>query len=290
MMLLLALGCQDQNFAKIQIDALAVVQGDFDNMGDVLVGMNIATQEYDGFIVQATYEPDDERTERGYGAPTVEGLLTSTDSKGQLQINLFNAVFVNSGTRGLGAWQYNNTLIEDDSLLLDTVAMDNACAFVDGGGSLVVSDWAYEMVEYCWPDAIDFFGDDLVADAAQVGMPDDISADVLSKDIKETLGPSIGIELDYSAWSVIETVGADTEVLLDGKIEYQPSADELPVQAPDTPLMVRFLSGRGQVIYSSFHMATQGAPIADALLLGSVEGLERGDGEETTTDAGGDGA
>jgi hypothetical protein len=290
-MLLLALGCQDQGFHEIQIDALAVVQGDFDNMGDVLVGMNIATQEYDGFIVQATYEPDDERTERGYGAPTVEGLLTSTDDDGRLQIELFNAVFINSGTRGLGAFQYNNTLLEDDSLLLDTAALDNACSFVSGGGSLVVTDWAYEVVEYCWPDAVEFFGDDTVADAAQVGMPDEISADVLSKDLKDALGPAIGVTFDYSAWSVIESVGGDTEVLLDGGISYQPSAEELPVDAPDTPLMVRFTEGRGQVIYSSFHLAAQGNAIADALLLGSVEGLERGDGEETTTtDTGGDGA
>ena len=175
MMLMVLLGCApDQGFAELKLDALAVVLGDFDNVGDTLLGMNVPTQEFEGFIVQATYEPDEERTQRGEGATTVEGLLGVT-TDGNLQVSVFNGVFVNSGTRGLGAYQYNNALQADNSLLLDTESMDHACNFVTGGGTLVVSDWAYEMIEYCWPDAVEFYGDDLVPDAAQVGIADDVA-------------------------------------------------------------------------------------------------------------------
>jgi len=74
------------------------------NVTEPLTALNIATQSYNGFIVQATYEPEDERTTRDDpGLLTLEGLLTSTDEKGRLYLNLYNAVFVNSGTRGLGA-------------------------------------------------------------------------------------------------------------------------------------------------------------------------------------------
>ncbi|MDO9173179.1 MAG: hypothetical protein Q7V62_00150, partial [Actinomycetota bacterium] len=220
MMLLVLLGCVEQGFSEVRLDAIAVVLGDFDNVGDSLTALNIAVQEYNGLIVQATYEPDDERTQATDGGPTIEGLLTDTNEKGQLELSFFNAVFVNSGTRGLGAFRYNNQLQPDDSLLLDTESMDHACNFATGGGTLVVSDWAYDLVEYCWPDAMEFFGDDLVPDAGQVGMPDDVLADVHGDKLVEALGTTINLSYNYTAWSVVESVGADTEVLLSGTIEY----------------------------------------------------------------------
>lgn len=284
-MLLVLLGCVEQGFSEVRLDAIAVVLGDFDNVGDSLTALNIATQEYNGLIVQATYEPDDERTQAGDDGPTVEGLLTDTNEKGQLELSFFNAVFVNSGTRGLGATRYNNRLVPDDSLLLDTEAMDHACNFATGGGTLVVSDWAYDLVEYCWPDAVEFYGDDLVPDAGQVGMPDDVLADVKDDKLVEALGPSLNVAYDYTAWSVIEGVDAETEVLLSGTIEYQPSADQLPQSLPDAPLMVRFVAGRGQVIYTTFHWSAQPPQVSQTLLLEAVDGLTRNSGDSDDEDA-----
>ncbi|MDP2310306.1 MAG: hypothetical protein Q8P18_30095 [Pseudomonadota bacterium] len=288
MMPLVLLGCVEQGFSEVRLDSIAVVLGDFDNVGDSLVALDIATQEYNGFIVQATYEPDEERTQWDSPGPTVEGLFTGTDEKGQLQVSAFNAVFVNSGTRGLGAFRYNNQLEPDDDLLLDTEAMDHACNFATGGGTLVVSDWAYDLVEYCWPDAMELFGDDLVPDAAQTGMPDDVLVDVKDADLVEALGATINIAYDYTAWSVIESVGAETEVLLSGTIDYQPSADQLPESLPDAPLMVRFIAGRGQVIYTTFHWSAQTPQVSQTLLLEAVEGLTEGSGDsDADTEASG---
>lgn len=284
MMLLAVLGCVDQGFSEIKLDAIAVVQGDFDNVGDTLTALDINTQPYDGFIVQATYEVGtDERTKRGYGAPTFEGLLTNLNEAGKVQLELFNAAFINSGVRGLGAWQYNNTLEADNSVLLDAYAMESACEFANNGGTLVVSDWAYDLVEYCWPDAIEFFGDDLVYDAAQAGMPDSaVGATVHDEALVEALGTQVNIAYDYSAWSVIESVGAATETLLSGTISYQPSADELPVDLADAPLLVRFNTGSGTVVYSTFHWSAQAPQLTQSLLLNGVEGLEEGGGSESS--------
>jgi hypothetical protein len=258
MSLLLLLGCIDQGVSAVKFDAIAVVEGDFDDVGATLTSLSINTQPYDGFIVQAAYDPEDDRRVRGYGAPSVEGLLTSSDESGRVQVRLFNAVFINSGTRGLGAWQYNDQLEPDDTLLLDAFAMEQACGFADSGGTLVVSDWAYDLVEHCWPDNIEFFGDDLSPDAAQAGMPNDgVLAAVEAEDLQEALGQGINLRYDYSAWSVIESVNSATEVLLSGTVEYQPSADQLPQTLVDAPLMVRFATGRGQVVYTTFHWSAQ---------------------------------
>ncbi len=283
-MLLALLACSDQNVSALKFDAIAVVQGDFDNVYEPLTALNINTQLYNGFIVQATYEPEDDRPTRETDAnPSFEGLLTGTVDNGRLQINLFNAVFVNSGVRGLGAFVYNDLLEPDDAVLLDATAVENACKFVEGGGTLVVTDWGYDIVEACWPDAIEFFGDDLVPDAAQAGMPDAaVLADVKDEALKESLGASVNITYDYTAWSVIESVGGETEVLLSGTVEYQPSGDQLPVSLADAPLVVRFKPGRGQVVYSTFHWAAQTPDVSQKLLLDGIEGLEEGAGDDST--------
>lgn len=280
---LLLAGCSDQGVSAVKFDAIAVVQGDFDDVGEPLVALEINTQPYNGFIVQATYMPEDDRLYRDDPGPTLEGLLTNVMDNGRLELNLYNAVFVNSGTRGLGGAVYNNQLESDDALLADAEAVENVCAFVEAGGSLIVSDWAYDLVERCWPDNIEFFGDDLTPDAAQAGIPDGaVLAEVRSESLVDALGSEVvSIAYDYTAWSVIESVNADTEVLLRGPIEYQPASDQLPVPLADAPLLVRFKPGRGQVVYSTFHWAAQTSSVAQSLLLATVEGLEEGAGEDT---------
>jgi hypothetical protein len=283
MILLSLLGCVDQGFSEVRLDAIAVVLGDFDNVTEPLTALNIATVPYNGFIVQATYEPDEERTQADDpGIPSVEGLLTGVNAKCQLDLSGYNAVFVNSGTRGLGAGMYNNMLEPDDMLLADPDNLDHLCEFAEGGGTLVVSDWAYDLVEFCWPDSIEFFGDDLTVDAAQAGIADhDVLATVNDQPLIDALGEAFSITYDYTAWSVIESVGGDVETLLSGDVDYQPSAEELPATLTDAPMMVRFHPGRGQVVYTTFHWAAQTPTVAQGLLLNAVEGLHEGSGAQS---------
>ncbi|HND28448.1 MAG TPA: hypothetical protein PLA94_00560 [Myxococcota bacterium] len=275
MMLLALVACSEQGLNEKRIDALAVVLGDFDHVGDTLVSLGIGVTEYDGFVVQATYEAEEDRQQRGEAALTVEGLLSTGDS-GNAEINLYQAAFINSGTRGLNAFQYNNPILEDDSLLKAPELLDVACTYAESGNVLVVSDWAYDLVEYCWPDAIEFVGDDAEIDAAQTGEP---STEVLAlvggdEAFKTKVGVSaLSLTYDYSAWAAIESVGKNTEVLLKGDVFYQPSAAELPQLLPEAPLLVRFTAGKGTVLYSTFHWATQSQGLAGTLLEASIEGL-----------------
>jgi hypothetical protein len=286
--LLTLLACNDQGFAEVKFDAIAVVLGDFDHIRQPLDALDIATTPYDGFIVQAVYEPENDRTERGDLPLSVEGLLTDTDDRGRLVLNQYGAVFVASGTRGFGAGQYNNALLPDDTLLADPELLDRMCAYAEGGGSLVVSDWAYEVVEFCWPDAITFFGEDTgAADAAQTGRADvDVAATVRRDTLKESLGEVLSISYDFSAFSVMSGVGPDTEVLLDGTIEHQPAADVGYETLADVPLLVHFAAGGGEVVFANFHWGSQTSYVAQSLLLDAVPGLRIGGGEETEDTSG----
>ena len=278
--LALLLGCNESNITKITYDALAVVQGDFDDVTSPLTALDIATSAYDGFIVQATYEPEDDRTQRGEMALTVEALLTARDQNGRLDLDRYNAVFVASGTRGFGAGQYNNSLLPDDMLLNDP-NLAEMCGFPEGGGTLVVSDWAYELVEACWPNAIEFFGDGdtVTPDAAQKGLADDtLDAYVKDEELAATLGATLSLRYDYTAWTVMEAVGAETEVLVTGDGAFQPASDEEILDVTDVPLLVRFRAGRGWVVYSNFHWSAQSPVVAQNLMLAAVEGLAPGAG------------
>lgn len=285
-MILLSLACQDQGFSEIRIDAIATSMGDFDDVSQVLSTQEIGSSPYNGYIAQATWDTSDERPTRDDPGLTIEELLSASDDQGKLEIDKYNALFVNSGTRGLGAVVYNDPSSTDDSVLLDSFMLANIEDFVSGGGTLVATDWAYDLVEALWPDAIEFAGDDLVADAAQLGRAGDFSAEVLHEEAAEAVGGIVSLTFDYSAWAVMESVGGDTEVLLRGDIEYQPDESQGYQSLSGVPLAVRFASGGGQVVYASFPWLPQTPAVAQGLVMNLVEGLSPGTGE-SEEDSGG---
>ena len=277
-------GCVDQGFSAVKLDAIAVVNGDFDDIGETLARNEIGSQPFNGYISQSTTYEGDERPTREDPGKTVEQLLTQYNAEGtKVEIQLFNAVFINSGTRGLNAWEYNNTFNADDSILLDEEAVRNVCDFPEGGGSLFVTDWAYDIVEACWPDKIEFENDDSVVDAAQVGQAGEVLADVPDKDLADALGLSVvDIEYNYSAFSVMNSVRSDVEVLLKGDISYQPEGATAYEVHAGVPMAVRFTVGHsGQVVFTNFHLFAQTASVADAILFRGIEGIEAGNGSKS---------
>ncbi len=280
-LLALLVACNENNLGKVQRDAVGVVLGDFDDVNGVLVALDVPAVPYDGFIVQAAYEPERDRTRRGSLGVTVEMLLGSVDADGRRELAQYGTIFVASGTRGLGAGQYNNALLPDDMLLVaqegeDGPLVQSLCDFADGGGTLVLSDWAYDVVEACWPDAVAFVGDGDGPDAAQVGeASSDLVADVVDEDLAATFGATVALQLDYSAWSVMRSVGEDVDVLLQGDAAYQPDPAEPVVDAVDLPMLVRFQPGSGTVLYGSFHWSAQNPMLAQNLLHTLVTTLPR---------------
>ncbi len=281
-------GCIDSGVTAIELDAIAVVNGDFDDIGATLARNEIGSVAFNGYIAQSTTWVGDEPPKRDDPGRTVESLFTeAVPGEAKFQIEKFNIVFLNSGTRGLNAFRYNYSLEADDSLLLDPTAMQNACEYVDGGGSLFVTDWAYDLIEFCWPKTVEFLDDDDVVDAAQLGVAGTVLADIDDEALRELLGTSvINIEFNYSDFAVMEKVSSDTEVLVSGDVTYDPPGSAEPTVLAGAPLAIRIPVSRGQIVFSSFHMFPQTTALADALLFRGLDGLERGDGDKSLEAAG----
>ncbi len=278
-LLALLIGCTpEQEFIEIPIDAIAVTAGDYDRMEALLLRQLVNYQLYEGYIVGATYEPD---LDPDVMTLEVEGLLGSED-----ELENYGAVFVNSGTRGLGRWVYNG-VAEDDGLVADPAVIDNVTSFVSGGGALVVSDWAYDLVEACWPDMITFVGDQDVLDDAQRGQRGTTQAMVHRQALINDLGQNVvSIDYDFSHWATIASVSDEVEVILSGDVWYRVSEFEGDIELQDVPLLVAFEHGAGKVYFSTFHWHVQNSAVADTILFSVVEGLNPGGGEAADTGEG----
>jgi hypothetical protein len=203
---------------------VAVVSGMWDDVRSVLVNVGFDEANIDDYS-------GGQFTGSGWG-PSVLGDYAT--------LAQYDILFLNCGVaEGIGSFHYANELIYQENLR----------QFVDNGGSVYASDQAYDIVEFAFPDEIDFFGDDATADAAQQGaVADAIQATVSDLTLAQALGAST-LELHYplGAWAVMESVAADVRVFIRGDA----TAGTTPLT--DVPHTVGFEHGQGRVIYTSFH-------------------------------------
>lgn len=265
-------GCgSDQGLASFALDSVAWVSGDFDAVEPTLTRLGVPATAYEGYIVgPATGQP----AIGGDGlTPTIEDLLAA----GEGTLPSHDAVFVDSGARGLGERAYNS-LEPDDAFVADPQVLAAVVAWVEGGGVLVLSDWAYDLAEQAWPDAATFAREGEGLDAAQVGLSERIVATVEDPALAAALGADVvAVDFDFRAWAVLQEVGPDTTVHLRGDALYRPSADDSQADLPGAPLLVSFSAGGGRVVLSSFAWWSQAPAIADALLPALVPGLPLGE-------------
>jgi len=266
-----AAGCQqDQGFVERPLEAIAVATGDFDSVEYSLDRLLISYQTYEGYISEPTYDLDADPDSM---LLKVETLFTGETEGGGREIDEYDAIFVNSGVRGFGEYVYNG-VDPDDALVTDELAVQTVRDFVNGGGILFASDWAYDLVEAAFPEAIDFYGDDTVYDAAQAGSAGGVDGVVNDSNLSDALGNStVSLAYNYSYWAVIEGVGAGTTTWMSGDVEYRISASEGYATLKSAPLLVSFESGGGQVIYSTFHINAQTARMVDTAIDVMIPGL-----------------
>ena len=276
--LLCAAGCKnDQGFVELRLENIAVSMGDFDATEDVLTRLDVAHTPYEGFISQAVYDPE---IDPDLVSLKVEDLLSRvTDNTPELE--LYDALFVNSGTRGLGEYVYNG-VDPDDGIVSDADMLARVQTFVEDGGALIVSDWGYDLVEALWPDAIDFAHEDTELDAAQTGTSRTGVAAITDETLALELADATAVELqfDYSYWAVVEDVGPDTKVWMTGDVEYRVSDAEGYGTLEGVPLLVSFEAGRGEVVFSSFHWRAQRDEVADTMLQTLLPGMRLGTGSD----------
>ena len=265
--------CIDNTITQQPIREIAVVTGDFDHMSEGLDRMLLSYVEYEGFICCASY---DSSVDPEANSLKIEGLFAGSSSEAGRDILIYDAIFLNSGSRGWGAYEYNG-VSEDDHLLKDPAVLQNVAEFVDRGGTLVLTDWTYDLVEAVWPDALTFYGEDTEVDSAQVGLLGAVDARVVDDSLSTSLEQdNVSIAYNFSNWAVIESVSENVTVHLEGDINYRVSASEGTATKTSVPLLVSFEQGGGQVIFASFHWAAQTPELGQALMTEIIGGLKAG--------------
>jgi hypothetical protein len=271
--LLLATGCSENEFLLRLNNSVAVTVGDFDQVAAPLNRMVVKHADYDGVISTTTWDPNYE----GLSALDVEGLFASLE-----EMMNHDAIFVASGTRGLGLRQYNG-LSDDNQIISSEEAINNTREFVARGNTLLVTDWGYDLVEAVWPEYITFVHEETGFDAAQRGTEGDIQGSV----VDETLAVAIetdALELSYnfSNWSVIESVNESVDVLVRGDVTYLDPNGTGTVDISQAPLLVRFEPPGGlggQVVFSTFHVDAQNDYVIDEMLRSVVGRFKENDPE-----------
>lgn len=146
-------------------------------------------------------------------------------------------------------------------------------SYVEGGGVIFASDWAYDVVERLYPDRVEWVGDDLVADAAQAGEPGDVSAAVTNTGLSLAVGQeAVTVRYDLAEWPVIEGLDGGVDLYLEGDVAWRQGMSTHPIAA--SPLLIGFREGKGQVVYSTYRAAANGEGEMLAVLAAMVESLD----------------
>jgi hypothetical protein len=261
---------QDQGFAEISIENTVIVTGDFDRLEDPLLRADVKNQVFEGYIVQPVYELSETS---GESVQQVEALFDGRDEDGQPLLYTYDALFVNSGARGFGAYVYN-AVDADDSLVADPAVIDQVSTFVERNRTVVVTDWAYDLVEAAWPDKIQFLQEDDGLDGAQLGVSETVIARVTDPDLAGALGADqVELQTPWGYWTVMEDVADGVTVHMRGDVDWRQTDGGGSARIEDVPLVVSFEHEGGRVVYSSFAWRAQRQEVADGLLAALVEGL-----------------
>lgn len=127
--------------------------------------------------------------------------------------------------------------------------------YVTNGGKVVASDWSYDVVEQVWPDKVEFLNDDSVPNAAQLGVPMNVNADIPDAGLSAAVGEStIEVDFDLDAWPVVESVASDVTVLEKGDITWEFGLET--TNETNKALSLTFTAGDGTVVLTAWRMAS----------------------------------
>lgn len=172
----------------------------------------------------------------------------------------YDIVFINCGANGIDSYP----LLGLRSDVVDNPTyVDNLRQFVAEGGSVYASDEAYDLVERAWPDFVDFYGDDVALDAAQIGVQQiaAVPVDIVDPGLAASMGADqFDIHFNYTLWAIIADVAVGTDIYTRGDT---PTSEGTMA---NMPLTIGFTAGQGRVIYTSFHQEP-GVDSATARLL-----------------------
>ena len=215
-------------FDPLAID-VAIVTGDYDDFNLVLNQM--------GF---ANYVLIDGLDEAG-----LKGFLDDPAELAKYDIIFFNGGFTEEGVI------YDT--VDPTNTAPDT-RIQNIMNYVDTGGSIYASDWAYDVVEIGWPDRAEFVGADEIPNDAQTGDYDNVTAAISDTSLAEFLGTSyLEVTYDLPVWPPVERVADSVSVHVSGTVPYSDGLNNYTLNS--APMLYSFNSGDGRVVFSTFRVA-----------------------------------
>jgi len=168
----------------------------------------------------------------------------------------YDIIFINCG-------QYEQTFFTNPTFV------NNLRTYVDAGGSLYASDWAYDFVEVAFPESVDFEGNDAQTNSAAVGESGPMTAQVSDPALATALGGStVSLNYDLPQWVVPTSAAGNARVLVTGNASAFNYQTFQTYNVPNAPLAVQFHFGQngGSVIYTSFHNEQQSTQDMDLIL------------------------
>ncbi len=215
-------------FDPLSLD-VAIVTGDYDDFNLILDQM--------GF---ANYELID-----GLNPDTISAFLADPAELARFDIIFFNGGFTEEGVIYDSADPFNAVVDAN---------VQNVRDFVEAGGSVYASDWAYDLVEIGWADRAEFVGADELRDDAQCGDYEVVNAAVSDTSMSEFLGKQyLEIDYDLPVWPPVESVAPSVSVHLTGTVPYSDGLSEYTLTS--VPLLYSFNAGSGKVVFSTFRVA-----------------------------------
>ena len=174
-------------------------------------------------------------------------------------LNEFNIAFINCGA------------LDEDYFYTDSLMREQMKSWVSNGHSLYCSDWAYGVVEACFPQYINFSGNDSIYGSAEVGKYMLTTSFINDEEIKNHLGKDkADINFNLSGWVVIDSLeqGSSAEIWITAD-----SVRTFTEKLINVPIMVYFSYGQGKVLYTSFHNEAQVTDDMVKILIRIIYGL-----------------
>jgi hypothetical protein len=215
-------------FDPLTLD-VAVITGDFDDFNLVLNQMGFANY----VLIEGTVEDD------------IKDFLDDPAELAKYDIIFFNGGFIEEGVVHD---------VDNPSNTGPAQRMANIVSYVESGGSIYASDWAYDVVEIGWPDAADFAGADEIPDDAQMGDYENVSAAISDNSLAEFLGATyLDVTYDLPVWPPVIDVADSVSVHVRGDVPYSDGLSNYSLSA--SPLLYSFNAGDGKVVFSTFRVA-----------------------------------
>ncbi|MCC6808664.1 MAG: carboxypeptidase regulatory-like domain-containing protein [Deltaproteobacteria bacterium] len=167
------------------------------------------------------------------------------------KIAMFNSGLDEADLGVYGSAQYNRRI-------------QNLRRYVEEGGFVYVSDWAYDLIAGSFGSPLSFRGNGQ-QDSAQEGMLGYYDAQVTEPNLTTLLGSNlVKVNMRVPQWAVVQSVSPDVKVYAKADVLVPP--ESTPEELEGVPLLMSFSLGKGRVVFSSFQTKDQTSAEIDTMM------------------------